>query len=512
MYKLLCFVTVCLLCLATAFGQSKPSETAERSHVERFSTPEVKAERAEAEASAKLKTNPSDAEALNQRSVARMQLGHYSSALEDLKRAVSLNPGDANYWANLGYVLWKLGQPPEAIKAEREAIRLDEKSYTGHYQLGRFLLRSDSKQVAEATNHLKRALEIDPRQYEVRFELIAAYRVTGDLAPAMAQYDLLQDARPSDPRVIYVGALLSADRSDMNSAITSFREALRRDPNLYGAWQDLGLAYMKLNRWPDAEESFGELARRQEGSVEGAYFHALALYNTGKAAAAEAEVRRALRLDAGATEAHILLGIILASRGNANVEATEALSQAIALDPNSFDASFYLGRVQYATKDFAGAAKSLRNAVRLDPRHAEARFFLGTVLEAGGESEAALDQYDLLARSNPQSAMGQLGLGALLLKQGKRDEAIAVLQRAIELDPKNFEAHWALGRALLLSQRFTEAVENLKSAVLLAPYRSDAHYQLGLALQRLGRAEDAAREFAIVDQLNTEFRTNKSPN
>src|SRR5207244_3796148 len=137
---------------------------------------------------------------------------------------------------------------------------------------------------------------------------------------------------------------------------------------MFAAWQDLGLAFMKANSWTDAMNAFAELVRRQPNSVEAAYFHALALYNSDKTSEAESEVRRALRLDAGAIEAHTLLGIILASRGNANNEAVDALAQAVALNPNSFDAQFYLGRVQYALKGYANAVRSLRAAAKLSRR------------------------------------------------------------------------------------------------------------------------------------------------
>src|SRR5438874_13041488 len=115
-------------------------------------------------------------------------------------------------------------------------------------------------------------------------------------------------------------------------------------------------------------------------AVEAAYLHALALFNAGRAEESEREALRALRINAGAAEAHTLLGVILASRATANAEAADALSQAVALNPNSFDAHFYLGRVLYAMKDHAGAVKELRVATNLDPRHGEARFFLGTAL------------------------------------------------------------------------------------------------------------------------------------
>ena len=504
--KALQLIAICLGCAVCAFGQSTDTDM-QRSHVERFSKPEVLAEQAEAEATAKLASNPGDHEALNARALARMRLSRYAEAERDLRRAVSLKPEMADYQANLGYVLWKNGRSDEAISAERAALKLDENNYTAHYQLGRFLLLGGNpNHLTEAAEHLNRALQIDPRRSEIRFELLTAYRALGDAPRAIAQLNLLRDARPSDPRVIYADGVLASDRGDMDGAIKSFREALRLDSTLFSAWQDLGLAYIKLNRWPEAAATFAELSHRRSDSVEAAYFHALALYNSGSNEDAEREVRRALRLDAGASAAHTLLGIILASRGGYNPEAIEALTQATALAPSSFDAQFYLGRVQYAARDYPAAIKALSAAVKLDPRHAEARFFLGTSLEAAGDAEAAFAEYQELVRLAPESASGRTGLGALLLKQGKTEEAIAALKRAIALDPKSFEAHWALGRALAFAQRHQEAIAALETAVSIAPDRADAHYQLGLALRRTGRTEDAAREFATVERINEEFR------
>jgi tetratricopeptide (TPR) repeat protein len=495
------------LCAAVA---AAPAQTPapERSHVERFSSVETRAERAESEATAKLKADPRDAAAYNSRGVARLFLGRYREAAEDLARAVSLKPDSADYQANYGSALWKAGRPEEAVAAERAALKLDEKNYSAHFQLGRFLMRLGGRErLAEAAAHLKRAAELDPRQYDVRFELIAAYRALGDRAQASNQLDFLWDARPSDPRVFYTSALLATDRDDVEAAIKDFKEALRRDPTLYGAWQDLGVAYIKLKRWTEAVETFAELARLRPDSVDAAYLHALALFNAGRAEESEQEARRALRINAGAAEAHTLLGVILASRGAAQAEAAETLAQAAALNPASFDAHFYLGRVLYGLKDAAGAVRELRAAASIDPHHAETRFFLGTALEAAGDSDAAMAEYRELVKLDPQSAFGLVGQGALLVKQGKVEEAVETLKRAVAADPKNFEARLALGRAHALAGRFEEATAALGAAVTLAPQRSDAHYQLGLALKRLGRDVEARREFDTVDKLNADFRT-----
>ncbi|MEP6741852.1 MAG: tetratricopeptide repeat protein [bacterium] len=509
--KLSVLILIALSCALPSFSQTAPPGSAMRSHVERFSTPEIRAEKTEADATAKLKTNPQDAEAFNERALARVRLNRYQDAYSDLSQAVDLRPASAEYHANLGYVLWKLGRATEAIDAERRALKLDDKNYTAHYQLGRFLLRvGDPQQLSEAASQFRRALELDPRQYDVRFELIAVYRLLNDAPRATSQLLLVQDARPSDARVPYIRGLLATDRNDLNAAINEFREALKRDRTLVGAWQDLGLAYVKLNNWPEAAAAFAELTEQRADSVEAAYLHALALYNAQQNEAAEKEARRALRLNPGAGDAYALLGIILASRGNANTEASEALSQAVALDPANFDAVFNLGRVQYGQKDYSGAVKSFRVAVELRPKFAEARFFLGTSLEEADDSAAALVEYQKLVKLDPESVYGQLGSGALLLKQDRKAEAISALQQAIAIEPRNFEARWSLGRALMLSERYAEAIDVFQFAVVLQPNRADAHYQLGHALKRLGRTEEAKREFAITDKLNAEFRTSSS--
>lgn len=492
------------------FAQTLNSTPVPRSHVERFSTPEARAAKIESETTEKLGRKPNDPAVLNERALARMRLQKYAEAFDDLKRAVELNPKNADYRANFGYVLWKIGKAEEAINAEREALRLDEKNYTANYQLGRFLLRAgDEKLLSEAAAKLKRALELDPRQYEVRFELLAAYRELGDTAAALGQLDILQEALPSDARVNYAAALIFIDRKDVKSAFEAFREALRKDPNLYGAWQDLGLLYIKQGNWNEAVGAFAELTRRQADSPVAAYFHALALYNAQKPAEAESEARRALRLNGGSADAHTLLGIILASSGTSDAEAIENLSQAVALDPENFDAVFNLGRLQYLTKDYTNAIKNLRSAVTLNKTRVEARFYLGTALEANGDADAALGEYRELIRLDGKSAFGQIGAGALLLKQGKIDEAVAALKNAVRLSPKNFEAQWALGRALFLQENFADAEDVLRKAVALAPNRTDARYQLGLTLRRRGKSEEAAREFTLVEKLNKEFREGK---
>lgn len=495
----------------SVIGQTPSPTAAKKTHVERFTTPESRAARNEIELTEKLKTDQTDGNLYNDRALARIRLQKMPEALQDLQKAIELSPKNAEFYANLGYVLWKLGKYAEAISAEREALKLDEKNYTANYQLGRFLIRTGDKSLLkEASEKLRKALEIDPRQYEVRFELIAAYRELGDTAAAIRQLELLQDARTSDARVAYVSALLAIDKNDTKTALERFQDALKKDENLLGAWQDLGLLYAKMEKWNEAVETFTELEKRQPDSVQAKYFKALALYNSGKIAEAENAVRQVLRLDAGSADALTLLGIILAASEKGSSEAIDALTQAVALQPDSFDAWFYLGRLQYAAQNYAEAEKSLTTAIAKNPKNIEAKFFLGSVEEVLGNSDAALKQYEEIVKLDENSFYGQVGTGAIFVKQGKFDAAINALNQAANSRKDSFEAFYALGRAYILSEKFAEAETVLRKAVKLQETRTDARYQLGIALRRLGKTDEAAKEFALVEKLNREFREGKT--
>ncbi|HET9529164.1 MAG TPA: tetratricopeptide repeat protein, partial [Blastocatellia bacterium] len=174
MIRMIFSIAACIILAVSAVAQDAPPASQKvRSHAERFASPEVRAERVEAETTAKLKANPDDAESLNLRALARMRLGRFAESLDDLRRAASLKPGKADYQANLGYVLWKLGKINEAVAAERAALKIDENNFTARYHLGRFLLRVGGREnMTEAATHLRRAVEIEPRNYDTRFELI----------------------------------------------------------------------------------------------------------------------------------------------------------------------------------------------------------------------------------------------------------------------------------------------------------------------------------------------------
>lgn len=506
------FLTLGFLAPLRLFPAQQPAAPAsgtkekEPSHTLRFADPRSRLLRGEEEANARLRVNPEDVAALVDRGVARLRLGNLADAADDFERAAALAPASADVQTHLAYGRMLQGRAQPALEAARKALALNPDHSSAHYYAGLLLSRSGGD-LPQVIQHFERAVELNPDQTEIRFDLLSAYRQRGDATRAGLQLRLLRTVLPPhDPRLLYAEGLLAADRGSLSQAIDRFRQALAAAPRLNAARMDLGMALVQSERWLEAVEVLGPMAQEQAHSFTAAYFHALALQNTQRGTEAEQEVRRALALDPQSASAHTLLGIVLAGRG-AHGDAVTALENAIKLEPQSFDAWYYLGRARYALRELSGARDAFRAALERKTADAGARFFFATVLETLGEKDAALEQYRALVNERPQDVRGYVGLGNLLDRYGQLEEALVALRRAREIDPQNFEAALGLGRALGRAGQWEQAIPFLREAVARVPESAEAHYQLALALRRLGLSDEAAREFAIVERLNREYRT-----
>jgi tetratricopeptide (TPR) repeat protein len=123
-------------------------------------------------------------------------------------------------------------------------------------------------------------------------------------------------------------------------------------------------------------------------------------------------------------------------------------------------------------------------------------------------SEEARKEFEEELRIFPKNAGAEYYLGELARRDNKLSDAIAHFSRSAELYPSFAEAHFGLGRSLLDSGKAAESVKSLETAVKLAPDNPTIHFTLATAYQRLGRKDDAMREFAL--QKSTAERINQN--
>ena len=109
---------------------------------------------------------------------------------------------------------------------------------------------------------------------------------------------------------------------------------------------------------------------------------------------------------------------------------------------------------------------------------------------------------------NPRNASAEYYLGELARQGNNLKAAIEHYSRATGIYPEFAEAYAGLGRCLLDSSKTVDAVAPLETAARLAPENPAVHCALATAYQRLGRKEDAAREFSL--QKSTSEKINQT--
>jgi hypothetical protein len=95
-----------------------------------------------------------------------MEFGGIYNALINLEQFQRLEPNAEAGHRMLGLAKWRLGRHAEAIAAMRTAVRQDPYSPDAHHALGELLIKTG--ELEEGTEHLARALALQPRREEAR--------------------------------------------------------------------------------------------------------------------------------------------------------------------------------------------------------------------------------------------------------------------------------------------------------------------------------------------------------
>ncbi len=183
--------------------------------------------------------------------------------------------------------------------------------------------------------------------------------------------------------------------------------------------------------------------------------HAMEHHRHGRLSEAEAGYRDTLRLDPNNPDALHLLGVILASRGNA-AQGIELITRALERNPNSKEAHLNLANILAGALRMSEAEHHFHEAYRRDKTYADAANGLGgTFLHRGRYSEAEPHLRAALALA-PHSAPVLLNMGMLMDATGRFDDAIGFYERVLALHPDHVDAHFHRALALLVRGQFPE--------------------------------------------------------
>jgi tetratricopeptide (TPR) repeat protein len=199
-----------------------------------------------------------DATAFNNLGAALALKGRTDEAMQYHKRAVKLEPRNAEAHYDIANILLSQGKLEQAIGEYEKALSINPKYAKAHSNLGVALLQQGL--VDEAIEHFTEATKIDPNNSAARFNLANALADKGLVNEAIEHLRKVVELMPEDTEVRYNLAELLLREGHIEQAIAEYEQTLKLDPNN----QD---AQIGLEKARDMQKSQGQSPQPASGGT-----------------------------------------------------------------------------------------------------------------------------------------------------------------------------------------------------------------------------------------------------
>lgn len=133
-----------------------------------------------------------------------------------------------------------------------------------------------------------------------------------------------------------------------------------------------------------------------------------------------------------------------------NIDAAEAeYRRALKIDPATSDALHFLGMIAHQRGQSEQAIELMRRSIEVAPNVPGYHCNLGEVLRAIGRTDEAETHFITSIRLQPNHAQALNNLGMIALSRSQTEDAIKWFERAIQSRPDYARAHWNLSLVLL---------------------------------------------------------------
>jgi tetratricopeptide (TPR) repeat protein len=225
----------------------------------------------------------------------------------------------------------------------------------------------------------------------------------------------------------------------------------------------------------------------------------------GRFDASMESLRQAIKREPANVMAHKVLGDALYLAGK-DVEAEQPLQAALALNPKFEPALYALGRIYYQQNRFPEAVTQFQKIIDLDPKNYRAYDNLGLCYDALQRDNEALRNFlkalELVHKDHPEYDWAHANLADFFLKRNMYEKAFQLAAEAAQRNPQSARDCFLTAKALIGLDKHEFSVRWLERAVQLDPGYREAHYLLARTYQKLGRKQDADKEFERFRVLN----------
>lgn len=362
----------------------------------------------------------------------------FEAAIAPLQKILAEKPDLAYAHFQLGYAYTALKKTDEARTEYERATALDPKMPEAFLNLGILL---SEKEPAAAVAPLRHAVELLPSQSRPRFLLGLAQERSGDVAAATQSYEGALRLDPSDEETTVHLGMLYVKLKRYPEAETKLRSALQAQPKSPQILLALAET-LDAEKKPEAWEAYHDYLAVHAGDG-GARARLIQLlmsqqkYDEALAELDHADTGKPPTLDSLRSRADIQ---IAQKKWD---DSIVTIRKAIALAPQDAQLHGGLGRVYMQKRDFADAEKEIKTALQIDRNNVTYWKDLSSTYYLGGNCAAAISTLDVVAKAETPGAGEWLIRAFCYDKLNQPKPALEAYQKFLELDDgKNPDQVW----------------------------------------------------------------------
>jgi tetratricopeptide (TPR) repeat protein len=430
--------------------------------------------------------------------------GRWKEALENFQKAVELDPGDLNFRRETAAVEWQLGLMTSAEKNLQFVLTKHPGDSGAILLLG--LVKEKTGDYANAAELLDSQFELVASQPDRTVALFHSIVESGQSEKIAKILEVLRVHASDSHWANATGQCIqiAVTGGDLDTSRALFALIPDNDPGRPAAGVQLARIFYSRGQVSQAKELLLRLAEQSVASPDvqallGNCFeseHQPALALQAYQQAIEASPKRvdyyqdaiSLLLDLGKTSDALVL-----------------VNRALVIAPADARPWLWKGNAELRTHRYKDAIASYTHSAALDNSSVDPILGIAAVHYVAGQRDAALAEYKSGIGRFPNEARLYIAYAEMLLGSPDslklQSEAASLLEKAVKLAPQSAEAHYQMGQLALRQSRLKDAEADLLHSLQSDPDQSKAHFALSTVYRRMGRVDDAAKQFLIYQDL-----------
>lgn len=410
-----------------------------------------------------------EAEQRSERAQQLFESQQWAEALSEIDAALTINPNNATWHAQRGFLLEELDRCEDSVEAFTTSLALEPGDRDIATVLAIALIRL--KRYARALEVLEEVARLHPSYEPAYCHRIAAYAELGLHDQAEQMFYMAQELNAACPHCFYhIGMSLIA-RGEIERAIYCWEKVQEFDPNYMGVNRQMARACRANGQLERARGYFLNELRHDPGNTDLLFELAELALESGQVATAAAKFAQILELDPEHTEARFSLGKVWLlrrqpKRALACFEAIPGMKEGTTGLPGF---SQKVGEALYRLERCKEACEHLQMATEEDPDNPGIQILLGNCLLAVGEPMDSADCFRRVLAADPGNPFALHNLGVSLFQLGRHQAGLEHCLKAIREKPDYVTAMHNAAIACVHMAKWTEARSVLRHALEVEP-------------------------------------------